>query len=91
MHHGGSGTTTQAMRAGTPQVVVPHEYDQPYHAERVAALGIGTAHPEDPTADSLAEALERILTPPVRARAQAMAGAVRTDGTAVAAREILGR
>ncbi len=92
VHHGGSGTTTQAMRAGTPQVVVPHSYDQPYHGERVAALGIGTTHPaSEPTADSLAEALDRTLAPQVRLRAQALAGAVRTDGTALAAREILGR
>lgn len=91
VHHGGAGTTIQAMRAGTPQLVVPHEYDQPYHAERVAALGIGTAHPaSEPTADSLASAVDSSLTPAVRARAHARAAAVRTDGTAVAVREILG-
>jgi vancomycin aglycone glucosyltransferase len=91
VHHGGSGTTTQAMRAGTPQVVVPHEYDQPYFAERVASLGIGAGHPaSEPTAASLSEALDRVLAPTVRDRAEAMASAVRTDGVAVAAREILG-
>jgi vancomycin aglycone glucosyltransferase len=92
VHHGGSGTTTQAMRAGIPQVVVPHEFDQPYYAERVTALGIGSPHAaSEPTAESLAEALDRILTPPVATRAQTLATAVRTDGTSVAAREILGR
>lgn len=92
VHHGGSGTTTQAMRAGLPQVVVPHEFDQPYYAERVAALGIGSPDAaSEPNADSLAEALDRILTPSVTARAQALAAAVRMDGTSVAAREILGR
>jgi vancomycin aglycone glucosyltransferase len=92
VHHGGSGTTTQSMQAGIPQVVVPHEFDQPYYAERVAALGIGIRHaPSEPTADSLAEALDRILTPSVTARAQTLAAAVRTDGTSVAAQEILGR
>jgi vancomycin aglycone glucosyltransferase len=92
VHHGGSGTTTQAMRAGVPQVVVPHEFDQPYYAERVAALGIGTRHAAlEPTAHSLAEALDRILTPSFTARAQTLASAVRTDGTSVAAREILSR
>lgn len=91
-HHGGAGTTTEAMRAGTPQLVVPHEYDQPYHADRVAALGIGVAHPaSQPTSDSLTEALDRVLSAPVRARALALAPRVRTDGTAVAAREILTR
>jgi vancomycin aglycone glucosyltransferase len=91
VHHGGSGTTTQAMQAGVPQVVVPHEFDQPYYAERVAALGIGIRHAAfEPTADSLAEALDRILAPSVTARAQTLATAVRTDGTSVAARDILG-
>jgi vancomycin aglycone glucosyltransferase len=91
VHHGGSGTTTQAMHAGTPQVVVPHSYDQPYHAQRVAALGIGAVHPEsEPTAGSLAETLDGILTPTVRTRAESLKSAVRMDGTAVVAREILG-
>ncbi len=90
VHHGGSGTTTQAAHAGVPQVVVAHEYDQPYFAERAAALGIGVAHPAaDPTAVSLAEALDRALQPPVRARAEAQAATIRTDGVVVAAREIL--
>ena len=61
VHHGGSGTTTQAMRSGTPQVVVPHNFDQPYFAHRVAALGIGIAHPpHEPTAASMAEALRPV-------------------------------
>ena len=41
VHHGGAGTTTTAARAGTPQVVVPQAWDQPYWAGRVAALSIG--------------------------------------------------
>lgn len=90
VHHGGSGTTTQAMRSGTPQVVVPHNYDQPYFAHRVAALGIGIAHPpHEPTAASLAEALDRSLACTVTARARSLATAVRTDGTAAAAKVIL--
>lgn len=43
VHHGGAGTTAKAARAGAPQVVVPQMADQPYWAERVAALGIGAA------------------------------------------------
>lgn len=91
VHHGGSGTTTQTMRAATPQVVVPHEYDQPYYCERVAGLGIGIAHPpSEPTAGSLADAIDAVMAPSVRKQCRALAGAVRTDGTAVAAREIIG-
>ncbi len=90
VHHGGSGTTTQAMRAGVPQVLVPHHFDQPYFGKRVTALGIGTAC-SDPDPDSLVDALHTVLTEPVRTRALSLAGAVRTDGAAAAAREILGR
>ena len=40
VHHGGAGTTASALRAGVPQVVVPHMADQFHHAHRLAALGI---------------------------------------------------
>ncbi|WP_371619394.1 glycosyltransferase [Streptomyces sp. NBC_00454] len=95
VHHGGAGTTTTAARAGAPQVVVPQMADQPYWAGRVAELGIGAAHEgPDPTFDSLSTALAGVLTPEVRARAAAVAGTIRTDGTAVAAKlllEVVGR
>ncbi len=86
VHHGGAGTTTTAARAGAPQVVVPQMVDQPYWAGRVAALGIGAAH-DGPalTTESLSAALRTALTPQTRARASAVAGAIRTDGTTMAA------
>jgi vancomycin aglycone glucosyltransferase len=86
VHHGGAGITTTAARAGAPQVVVPQVADQPYWAGRVTALGIGVAHEGPiPTGDSLAAALSRTLAPQTRARAEAVARQVRTDGAAVAA------
>ena len=64
VHHGGAGTTTTTARAGVPQVVVPHTYDQFYFAQRVQDLGIGVAHVgAEPTADSLTEALKQDLSP----------------------------
>jgi vancomycin aglycone glucosyltransferase len=90
VHHGGAGTTTTAARAGAPQVVVPQMADQPYFAGRVAELGIGTAHDgPTPTTESLSAALRTTLTPETRARATAVAGAIRTDGTTVAAKLLL--
>jgi len=90
VHHGGAGTTTAAARAGAPQVVVPRMYDQHYWARRVHDLGIGAAHaPGDPTADSLAGALEHALTPAVVARARSIAPEVRTDGARTAARRLI--
>ncbi|MBX9921919.1 glycosyltransferase [Mycolicibacterium frederiksbergense] len=91
VHHGGAGTTTTAARAGAPQVVIPQIVDQPYWAGRVADLGIGVAH-DDPTpiVHSLAEALRLVLTLETRNRAIAVAGTIRTDGAATAARALLG-
>jgi vancomycin aglycone glucosyltransferase len=90
VHHGGAGTTTAAARAGAPQVVIPQHYDQPYWAQRVEQLGIGTMHvPETPTIESLTDALERTLREDVAARARAVAAAVRSDGARLAARRLV--
>ena len=40
VHHGGAGTTGQALRAGRPALVVPHAHDQPDNGRRVAKLGV---------------------------------------------------
>lgn len=45
VHHGGAGTTANALRAGVPQVVVPHIVDQFWWAERVCRLGVGVRAP----------------------------------------------
>jgi len=90
VHHGGSGTTTVAALAGTPQVVVPQIYDQHYWARRVQELGIGTAHaPGAPTVDSLTSALEHTLRPVMTARARSIAAAVPRDGARVAAERLM--
>jgi rhamnosyltransferase subunit B len=41
VHHGGIGTTAEALRAGTRQLVVPLAHDQFDNAARVEALGAG--------------------------------------------------
>ncbi|GLZ37121.1 glycosyltransferase [Actinokineospora sp. NBRC 105648] len=90
VHHGGAGTTTTAARAGAPQVVVPRIADQPYWAGRIAELGIGAAHEgSTPTVDSLSAALTTALSPTTGTRARAVAGTVRGDGAAVAAKLLL--
>ncbi|EMF52838.1 hypothetical protein GTY82_32710 [Streptomyces sp. SID5476] len=59
-------------------------------AGRVAALGIGAAHDGPaPTFASLSAALEVALAPGTRVRAADVAGTVRTDGAAVAAKLLL--
>ena len=90
VHHGGAGTTTAAALAGTPQVVIPQLYDQHYWAQRIHALGIGTAHaPGAPTADSLTSALANALQPDVSARAQSIASRMRRDGARAAAQRVI--
>ncbi|MCY4539089.1 MAG: glycosyltransferase [Chloroflexi bacterium] len=47
IHHGGMGTTHQALIYGLPQIVVPHAADQRIQARRVAEAKVGlhlTAH-----------------------------------------------
>ena len=41
VHHGGSGTTHMAARAGRPQLVVPHIFDQYYWDHVVQRTGLG--------------------------------------------------
>jgi rhamnosyltransferase subunit B len=41
VHHGGIGTTAQALAAGVPQLVMPMSHDQPDNADRVKRLGVG--------------------------------------------------
>jgi vancomycin aglycone glucosyltransferase len=83
VHHGGSGTTHTAARAGAPQVIVPQGGDQPYWASRVTALGIGAADA------SLATALRTALAPETAAHAAAVAAAMYPDGAAVAAEMLI--
>jgi UDP:flavonoid glycosyltransferase YjiC (YdhE family) len=60
--HGGSGTVLGALAAGVPLVVLPMFADQPYNAERVAAVGAGLAVTKDAARpEVLREALTRVL------------------------------
>lgn len=45
VHHGGIGTTAEALRAGVPQLVTPFAWDQFDNAARVRALGVGAMAP----------------------------------------------
>ena len=64
VHHGGSGTTATASRAGVPQVVVPHFVDQPFWAHRLMVRGVsaGSIRRRELTADNLAAAIKRAVT-----------------------------
>ena len=63
VHHGGIGTTAQAIAAGIPQVIRPMAHDQPDTAARVEKLGIGASlNPKKFHAASLAEKIKILIT-----------------------------
>jgi UDP:flavonoid glycosyltransferase YjiC (YdhE family) len=41
VHHGGIGSTSQGLRAGIPQLLMPLAHDQPDNAARIVRLGVG--------------------------------------------------
>jgi rhamnosyltransferase subunit B len=62
IHHGGIGTTAQAIKAGIPQLIRPLKYDQPDNADRIYRLGLGTyVMPEKFTAESVMPILRNML------------------------------
>lgn len=40
VHHGGIGTSVQALAAGVPQLIIPRAHDQPDNAARLTRLGV---------------------------------------------------
>lgn len=62
VHHGGIGTTAEALRAGTPQLVVPLAHDQFDNAARVVAMGAGASlHAARVTPARMAHALQKVV------------------------------
>jgi UDP:flavonoid glycosyltransferase YjiC (YdhE family) len=70
VHHGGSGTTAQALRSGVPQVILPLILDQFHHAHRmyVAGLAPRPVPMEKITAIELTRAIEEALVLPSNIR-----------------------
>jgi sterol 3beta-glucosyltransferase len=89
VHHGGAGTTANALAAGVPTVIVPFGADQPFWARRAADLGV--APPPIPigrlTRARLAQAIRRALTDPAMCgRSAELGNRIRSeDGTRMAA------
>ena len=70
VHHGGAGTTAQALRAGVPQVILPLMLDQYHHAHRLFVAGL-VPRPvpmERTTATGLAQAIQTALALPEEPR-----------------------
>jgi rhamnosyltransferase subunit B len=59
VHHGGIGTSAQALRAGLPQLLQPQAYDQFDNTMRLERLGVGRRlAPATPMGEQLRQLLE---------------------------------
>jgi UDP:flavonoid glycosyltransferase YjiC (YdhE family) len=77
VHQGGIGTTSQALRAGIPTLVMPYSHDQPDNAARVEKLGTARVIPrKNYTASSAAKELGKLLENPEYAKKAAEIGAI---------------
>jgi vancomycin aglycone glucosyltransferase len=82
IHHGGSGTTASALRAGVPQVLLPLILDQFHHAHRLHLAGIAPrpVPMEKVTPTELASAIKTALQLPAGPRQIAAARLRASDG-----------
>ncbi|MEX2306460.1 MAG: glycosyltransferase [Pirellulales bacterium] len=76
VQHGGIGTTSYALAAGIPQLVMPMGFDQPDNAFRVEQLGTGlTVLPRTYSVQRVTSLLETLLqSPRIRDRCRMVAG-----------------
>jgi len=82
VHHGGSGTTASALRAGVPQVLLPLILDQFHHAHRLHLAGIAPCPVpmEKITVAELAGAIRTALELPAGPRQAAAVRLRASDG-----------
>lgn len=66
VHHAGTGTAAQCLRAGIPQVVMPMAYDQPDFAACLGRLGVARIlSPRAFSTNTLATTLDYMLKAPI--------------------------
>ncbi|BBY06272.1 putative glycosyltransferase/ rhamnosyltransferase [Mycobacterium noviomagense] len=86
VHHGGSGTTAAALRAGVPQLILWMDLLQAILAPQVQRLKVGAARRfSSVTQQSLAAELRNILAPQYDARAHEIASRMTKPAESVAA------
>ena len=93
IHHGGSGTTHSALRAGKPSIVMPFAGDQAFWADRLRRLGVAPAAlpAASPDTAALAAALDFVARETVVARAAELGRRMASeDGLAAAVAAIEG-
>lgn len=94
VHHGGIGTTSQALLAGVPQLVRPMGFDQFDNARRVLALGVARqVLPRQYRAARVAKALDELIEDAsTRSQCARLAATLAGErsGVQVAAESVLG-
>ena len=74
VHHGGIGTVAWALATGTPQLIIPHAWDQLDNAQRVVQLGVGKMlKRRGVTAARTANILSRLMNHQTRTRCSQIA------------------
>jgi UDP:flavonoid glycosyltransferase YjiC (YdhE family) len=85
VHHGGSGTTAAAMRAGVPALILWTAGDQPHWGAQLKRLKVGTTRRFSSTPrESLVADLRCILAPEYAVRARELAARMTPPGESVA-------
>lgn len=81
IHHGGSGTSHSASRAGIPSIVVPFAGDQFFWADRLRLAGVAPAAVDArrPKPAAFARALDRATSAHMRSKAQALGEMMRAE------------
>lgn len=93
IHHGGSGTSHSAARAGVPSIVAPFAADQHFWAERLRQAGAAPA-PVDgrhPTAQAFAHALAAAGSQAMQERARRLGDSMRRENGVATAVSVLER
>jgi sterol 3beta-glucosyltransferase len=85
IHHGGSGTSHSAARAGVPSIVIPFAGDQFFWAERlrVAGVALDAVDGRRPKAEAVASALDFAAAARVRNRARLLGETMRSENGVV--------
>ncbi len=93
VHHAGTGTAAEAIRAGVPSISVPRITEQRFWGTRLWELGVSPPPivRRALTADRLARAIEAAGDPGMIARVRALGSAVRAEDGISAAIDVIER
>lgn len=91
VHHGGAGTTAAGLRAGVPNVLVPHFADQFFWGDWVVKREVGppAIAREQLTAARLIKALRHAMSARTRAHASALGSSIRQEHGVANAVEVI--